>query len=288
MIEPETPVTFRVKYTFRPAFLLESDEGKPLPPSSVILRHRHLRQQQRTIQGGIVPGEGPGARATRGIVVATTEAREPVPPSAAPIIEPVVAPPPPPPSHPASTSAESPASNAAAGPEVQPEPDAVRSTQPVRSTRQTRGHLRLDDSVHDRRQSVLTSIGPLDITYSWRSLRTRGEKTRGEKTSWFSSAASQLLDVPPTLSLVKPGDLYIHNVDNGVAQAWLRTSAPAWVSVDTLHPHPYLRGYVLNFLKNGEPSWVTKDTVRTYKGRIEKRAREANKRQSSAGPSRPL
>ncbi|KAI0682823.1 hypothetical protein C8T65DRAFT_750041 [Cerioporus squamosus] len=278
MIEPETPVTFHVKYSFRPAFLLESDEGKPLPASSVILRHRHLRQQQKTIQGGITPGEGPGSRATRGIVVASAEPA-PAPASAAPNIAPVASPPPPPSNHPAS--------NAAPGAEVQPVPDEARTTQRLRNTRQARGHLRLDDSAHDRRQSVMTSIGPLEITYTWRSLRTRGEKTRGEKTTWFASTASQLLDIPPTLSLVKPGDLYIHYSDNETTQAWLRTSAPAWVSVDTLHPHPYLRGYVLNFLKNGEPSWVTKDTVRTYKGRIEKRTRDANKVQSSAGPSLP-
>lgn len=51
MFEPDKPITIYAKYTPFPAYLLESDEGKPLKPSYVILRHRHLVQQQRLIQG---------------------------------------------------------------------------------------------------------------------------------------------------------------------------------------------------------------------------------------------
>ncbi|KAI0738562.1 hypothetical protein C8Q80DRAFT_1124705 [Daedaleopsis nitida] len=121
----------------------------------------------------------------------------------------------------------------------------------------------------------MTMCGPLEVTYQWRSLRTRGDKTRGETTSWFASRSSQLLDVPPVLPQAVIGDLYVHASDNDIKQAWIRTAEPAWLSIELLHPHPYLRGYVLNFQKNGEPSWVTKDTVRTYRGRVQKLAREA-------------
>lgn len=54
MIEPEQPITIHVKQHLYPAFLLASDEGKPLNPSSVILRHHHLRQQQRVIIGCVL------------------------------------------------------------------------------------------------------------------------------------------------------------------------------------------------------------------------------------------
>ena len=47
MLEPEAPPTIWIKQPTYPAFLLASDEGRPLKPSSVILRHRHLCQQQR-------------------------------------------------------------------------------------------------------------------------------------------------------------------------------------------------------------------------------------------------
>ncbi|OBZ66300.1 hypothetical protein A0H81_13819 [Grifola frondosa] len=42
MIEPKSPVTFKIKASSSPAFLLETDEGPPLAPNAVILRHRHL------------------------------------------------------------------------------------------------------------------------------------------------------------------------------------------------------------------------------------------------------
>lgn len=143
-------------------------------------------------------------------------------------------------------------------------------------------HVSSKASCSNHQTHEVHASGPLDITYAWRSLRSRGEKTRGEKTFWFASSANQLLDVPPTLSLAKAGDLYVHTSDQGVKQAWLYTAALTWLSVELLHPHPHLRGYVLNFLKNGEPSWVTKDTVRTYKGRMEKKVREAGKFQTSS------
>ncbi|TFK79241.1 hypothetical protein K466DRAFT_606294 [Polyporus arcularius HHB13444] len=291
MIEPETPVTLKITYSRRPAFLLESDEGKPLPAASVIMRYRHLRQQQRIIQSGIAPGEGSGSRATRGIIVATAESREPasVPAGQNDQSVPTAQNGSAPPSAIANVVPEAPAAALGAAPHSSDTVDGstgsggshVKSssilTASTRTIPPTRGHLGLDDSAHDRRETVMTSIGPLEITYTWRNLRSRGEKTRGEKTYWFASRATDVLDVPPTLALAKPGDLYIHTSNNGSKQAWLRATTPTWTSVELLHPHPFLRGYVLNFLKNGEPSWVTKDTVRTYMGRIEKRKREAKK-----------
>lgn len=50
MFEPSSPITIYARFTPYPAFLLASDEGQPLSPGSVILRHRHLQQQQRIIK----------------------------------------------------------------------------------------------------------------------------------------------------------------------------------------------------------------------------------------------
>ena len=50
MIEPDTLATIWIKHLVYPAFLLTNDEGQPLKPSSVILRHRHLHHQQHIIQ----------------------------------------------------------------------------------------------------------------------------------------------------------------------------------------------------------------------------------------------
>ncbi len=118
--------------------------------------------------------------------------------------------------------------------------------------------------------------GALEIKHISRGLRTRpGAKTRGEKTVWFSSAAVNALEVPPDLREAKVTDLYVHQCGNGTKQVWLLDANRSWLSIDLLHPHPHLEGYMLNLLNNGEPSWVTRETVRTYQGRIMKAARDA-------------
>ncbi|OBZ77850.1 COMPASS-like H3K4 histone methylase component WDR5B [Grifola frondosa] len=43
MIEPKSPVSVNVVESSFPAFLLENDDAIPLPPNSVILRHRHIK-----------------------------------------------------------------------------------------------------------------------------------------------------------------------------------------------------------------------------------------------------
>ena len=45
MLEPSNPVTLKTRYTPYPAVELQSDEGRALRPGSIILRHRHLKQQ---------------------------------------------------------------------------------------------------------------------------------------------------------------------------------------------------------------------------------------------------
>ncbi|OJT09662.1 hypothetical protein TRAPUB_13858 [Trametes pubescens] len=83
-------------------------------------------------------------------------------------------------------------------------------------------------------------------------------------------------------------DLYVHTSTGGAIQAWIAVDNLQWMSVDLEHPHPYLKGYVLNFCANGEPSWVKKDTVRTYKGRMKKRERKPQQDKSSGPSSGPL
>ncbi|OBZ69696.1 hypothetical protein A0H81_10055 [Grifola frondosa] len=55
MIEPKSPVTLVIEESFSefPVFFLESDEGVPLSPSSVILRHRHLDPSSVTVSNPI-------------------------------------------------------------------------------------------------------------------------------------------------------------------------------------------------------------------------------------------
>ena len=97
-----------------------------------------------------------------------------------------------------------------------------------------------------------------------------------EKTTWYSSSANDLLDHPVPLASTRlnQGDLYVHTATGNRRQVWLWTADGRWMTVQLHHPHPYLKGYVLNILSNGEPSWVTSDTIRTYLSRIKKRARE--------------
>ncbi len=49
MIEPEAPVTFHVDESPFPALILGGDAKVQLHPYSVILRHRHVKQQFNVI-----------------------------------------------------------------------------------------------------------------------------------------------------------------------------------------------------------------------------------------------
>ena len=49
MIEPEVPVIFRIEETPFPALILDGDRSIRLEAHSVVLRHRHIRQQYNVI-----------------------------------------------------------------------------------------------------------------------------------------------------------------------------------------------------------------------------------------------
>lgn len=51
MIEPEQPVTVYVNHSPYPALQLAGDRDVRLKPYSVILRHRHLKQQHTVVAG---------------------------------------------------------------------------------------------------------------------------------------------------------------------------------------------------------------------------------------------
>lgn len=101
-------------------------------------------------------------------------------------------------------------------------------------------------------------------------------RSHHEKIVWFASAADAPLQAPLSVPAPRYGDLYVHSVDDGSVQVWLRTDASHWDSIDMFHPHPFLRDHVLHILPSREPRWVTKDTVRTYKARAKKRARDTS------------
>ncbi|RDX51821.1 hypothetical protein OH76DRAFT_1481326 [Lentinus brumalis] len=306
MIEPNFPVTIWVKSTPYPAFLLDNDEGAPVRPSSIILRHRHLRHQQRIIDKGVVPKDGPGARPMRGVLVsspgttvhdfhlnpessttpstATTGTSSshsadspnlPLSAAASPLLPASTDQPPPldatsslDPSLPLDpTSHGSPSSHSDPVPALPPAVPAIPDVGPSGSN-------------NSHKQIIRTSIGVLEIRHTARKLRSRKkdeQKLHGEKTAWFYSRDDRLLDVPPGIPIARPGELYVHHSKHERKQIWLLDESSAWQSVQLLHPHPYLEEYFLNLCNNGEPSWVTRDTIRTYKGRILKTMRDAAK-----------
>ncbi|KAI0323555.1 hypothetical protein GY45DRAFT_1376237 [Cubamyces sp. BRFM 1775] len=275
MIEPETPITIVMKHTHYPAFLLASDEGKPLKPSSVILRHRHLRQQQRVLQG-LPSNDLPAAKPTRGTSVAlpadvdiadASRVRSPPTDDRAGVVSPRTTPhdashasaqigqvPAQPVSH--DTTVGDPGTSAIASGSSGASPPASTALHPLRPAS-------FPEPAEPSSKSPWTG---LNVVRHERSIRSRNDKT-----TWFASSGSSLLQTPPKIPLARVCDLYVHTSASGDKQAWILASTLEWVSVDLGHPHPYLKGYLLNFCANGEPSWVTKDTVRTYKGRTKKR-----------------
>ncbi|KAI0323604.1 hypothetical protein GY45DRAFT_1376197 [Cubamyces sp. BRFM 1775] len=263
MFEPDKPVTIIIKRTPFPAYLLASDEGRPLTSSSVILRHRHLRQQQRVLQ--VIPaGDTPAAKPTRGVSV-PVEDDSSQPSSAGP------------------SASTTPVDNPSAAPVAVPTHSSQRGlcaplSTPTHANAQA-SSLNIASSVENTAaQSPSLAVDPPTCESTGKATNNglhvvrheRGIRSRGEKTIWFASSSRHLLPTPPKLPLARVGDLYVHSCTDGAKQAWIFENA-AWLSIDLGHPHPYLKGYRLNFCANGEPSWVTKDTIRTYRGRAKKR-----------------
>ncbi|KAH9855121.1 hypothetical protein C2E23DRAFT_857853 [Lenzites betulinus] len=220
MFEPRTPVTIIARFTPYPAVLLASDEGRPLSSESVILRHRHLRQQQRVLSV-LKPLSHAGAKPVRGKSLPPMYDKVPT------------------------------------RPEIPN--NSIRPLSPNSTSIMPLG----------AEAAFTTHRGPLQITRY-----ERGIRSQNEKTVWFASNGRDLLSTPPDLTAARVGDLYVHTRADGAKQAWLRSGISQWTSIELCHPHPQLRGYILNFCANGEPSWVTKDTMRTYKGRTKKRDKD--------------
>ncbi|KAI0351855.1 hypothetical protein OH77DRAFT_1429136 [Trametes cingulata] len=272
MIEPDRPVTIRLSHKSFPAFLLASDEGKPLLPTSVILRHRHLRQQQRVLLGIPTPDTA-GARRTRGVSVPPLGAHSPrvskpllplVAQSEVPTIVPTTPnldrcpPPPAGTGNPLTPSASSQSPSSSNG--VSEGSEASDTVIAGKSDRPTQSNAAAPQLPYQASPTTMHVVR-----------HERGIRSRNEKTIWFASSGGDLLSIPPPLPLARFGDLYVHDCTDGSKQAWLFSDTSQWLSIDLGHPHPYLKGYMLNFCANGEPSWVTKDTIRTYKGRTKKR-----------------
>ncbi|KAL1944056.1 hypothetical protein VTO73DRAFT_3874 [Trametes versicolor] len=273
MIEPEQPVVIHVKQRLYPAFLLASDEGKPLSPHSVILRHRHLRQQQRVLIG-LSGGPLSGAKRTRGVSVPVEGSSVSAQRDGA-LIDVQMA------NRAAVATSSLPAVDVSS-PTRPPQEQVSSSTQVIgrstnAGTKQTTPH---PDPVHAPPSFAPRELGGKAPTPTLPPAalhverHAHGIRCRNEKTVWFSSTSPDLLQAPPVLSLACLGDLFVHNCNDGTKQAWLCTGPSQWVSVELGQAHPYLKGYVLNFCGNGEPSWVKKDTVRTYNGRKKQRERK--------------
>ena len=99
---------------------------------------------------------------------------------------------------------------------------------------------------------------------------------------WYSSTGPGYLQSPAPIPDAAIGALYVHKTPDG-NKAWIRIRDGLWDTVQTAHPHPFLKGYVLTFLDNGEPRWIRRESLRTYLGREKKILRET--RASSAPTS---
>lgn len=135
--------------------------------------------------------------------------------------------------------------------------------------------------VHELNPPILTTFrGSCVLPVERHEHLIRGLK---DKTVWFSSRGEELLTVPTAVPSpqLRLGDLFVHVSTGNRKQVWL-WDAERWIPTELHHPHPYLRGYVLNILANGEPSWVTKDTIRTYMSRVKKRERERSGKSAAA------
>ncbi|KAI0363037.1 hypothetical protein BV20DRAFT_1058394 [Pilatotrama ljubarskyi] len=285
MIQPPSPVTIQIAYTHYKAVDLPTDEGSPLSKSSVILRHRHLRQQHGV--ASIIPTtEGPPSKHTKGVTVnfGGPLALE-VPPAPQPNQT----------SGPSTQRDIGP--NAGHGQDVMPAgrslatamvPNAPNTrSKPYTSVRRLEilPIIEKDSSSLPQVSSDPQLGGPARTTEDVVSRTGSDEKlhvvrkehsirSTREKTVWFESRGRSMLSTPETVPLARFGDLYVHN-SLDVKQVWLRTAEQQWLKIDIYHPHPWLPGYKLHFIANGEPRWVTQDSLQTYKTRMEKRKREA-------------
>ncbi|OSD00149.1 hypothetical protein PYCCODRAFT_1469680 [Trametes coccinea BRFM310] len=294
MLQPPSPVTIHIAYTQQKAVNLPTDEGQPLSSSSVILRHRHLRQQhgaasiQQTTQG-------PPGRPTKGVTVnfggplalrathaqLTTSKPQEVdarsPPVSAPaasvgVSNPLNAPVNIAPSrhNPGAPSRPFVIEKVREGqPAVQPLPLLEEPAEPVLPEATRAGLPEL--SVSDKTPNV--------------ERKSRRIRSTREKTTWYESNSQSLLPSPLSVPLACFGDLYVHTAPDA-KQVWLHTAEKEWKRIDNYHPHPWLPGYVLHFIANGEPRWVTQESLRTYRTRLEKRKREEDalrQKQDSSG-----
>ncbi|OJT09672.1 hypothetical protein TRAPUB_13844 [Trametes pubescens] len=286
MFEPDKPITIYAKYTPFPAYLLESDEGKPLKPSYVILRHRHLVQQQRLIQGP-PPTDHAGAKPTRGTSVPprVDSVRSPLsadgraimsfnqgPQTSATASLPTIL---------AAQQASAEASADLPNTNAQHNTNAQEVSAPRAGASSSLPQPQIPLPVLHQEISAHTSDGQSSRELHV-SRHQRGIRSRGEKTTWFASTSGELLLVPPDIPTACFSDLYVHSSPNGVQQVWLRSATAQWLSIELSHPHPYLKGYILNFCANREPSWVTKATMTTYNGRAKRREKLEGKGRSPA------
>ncbi|KAI9070015.1 hypothetical protein FKP32DRAFT_1586433 [Trametes sanguinea] len=269
MIEPATPITIRVLPSSYPAFLLANEDDVKFKPSSAFLRYRHLRQQQRIIRRSVVQGMSSGSgqsKTTPGIRVevastsASTSRELSLPLRQEGLVRPSSSPSPP------VLNTTSTPSTSGTG------PDKSRS-----AVTQGNGNV---DAQAKKLAVPVGDVGPSRSSGDSATLAVdrhdHAIRSRNEKIVWFSSSGDAPLQAPPSVSASRYCDLYVHSVAGGSVQVWLCDESGTWNPVQMFHPHPYLRGHVLNILPNHEPRWVTKDTARTYKARAKKRVRDVS------------
>ncbi|KAI0701436.1 hypothetical protein C8T65DRAFT_656415 [Cerioporus squamosus] len=274
MIEPEAPVTFHVDEVPFPALTLApGDANIRLEPYSVILRHRHVKQQFKVISQPAADGDTSSSRKpTRGVPVIAhgaasvgNGAHHPILGEGVSHVEndsnPVV---------PATVSGQAP---------VQQQPASQRHPGVTINIGSAEVHMQAQQPVSPDKVGPVSLGNPVSSGNESCTLHVERHEhmIRGlkDKTVWYSTRGDQLLTVPVPIpsSRLRNGDLFVHVATGNRKQVWL-WDAHRWLPVELHHPHPYLREYVLNILANGEPSWVTKDTIRTYIGRLKKRERE--------------
>ncbi|RPD72397.1 hypothetical protein L226DRAFT_573146 [Lentinus tigrinus ALCF2SS1-7] len=284
MIEPEQPVTVYVKHSPYPAVELSGDRDVCLKPYSVILRHRHLKQQHKVVAGNGLNGgvSNTPAKSTRGKLIihgipkstsssGSQSTSNSVPTGSDNQVNPTIAVQPP--SLADAPAVSQPSASAAPVPAL---PQSNQATASVPS-QATCGTSQGNQVTGGQR----TSTGLLSVTRTEHMMRLPAR----DKTVWFSSRADDLLAAPPFIepSQIRFGDLYVHYTPGDRKQIWLRTADARWETIELYHPHPYITGYVLNIVSSGEPSWVKSETIRTYEGRLKKRRRDAVKAAKDGG-----
>ncbi|KAI0691930.1 hypothetical protein C8T65DRAFT_745359 [Cerioporus squamosus] len=286
MIEPEAPVTIHVEETPSPALTLTGDQKIRLYPHTVVLRHRHVRQQYTVILEYDLFDSGQQEILLLSEMLRPTS-EDPLADILSWLLAPqlhIVVPP-----HPNVNTIDEQSSqldaSATSARHSAPVNQHLGVQKPVPQTRADPApgvtiNIASAEVRMQAQQPVLaaTAVQSISDNPSCVLLVERHEHMiRGlkDKTVWFSSRGEQLLAAPVAIpsSQLHQGDLFVHVATGNRKQVWL-WNTDEWVHVELHHPHPYLRGYVLNILSNGEPSWVTKDTIRTYISRIKKWERE--------------